>query len=169
MPQAGRSAIVLGGLSLLLVVVAAWGWNAATEPLPGQADSSKCVEQTVDQGQRVFANQVTVSVYNASDRNGLASRTMGLFTDSGFGEGDTGNAPRDADVVRAQIWTETPRSPAVQLVASRLGPDVRVVRRDQRGAGVMVLVGDEFTKLVKGRRSVRAAEDATICGPPSNG
>ncbi len=168
MSQAAKSALVLGGLCVLLLVVAVWGWNAATEPFPGRADAPKCVEHEVAKGEQVYADQVTVSVYNASDRNGLAGRTMGLFTDAGFGEGDTGNAPKDADVVFAQVWSETPRSPAVRLVASRLGADAQVVRREQRGVGVMVLVGDDFRDLVKGRRSIKAEGDVTICSPPGS-
>lgn len=169
MSQAAKSAAVLLSLVLLLVLVAIWGWHAVTQPFPGRVLAPKCVERTVGKGERVFADQVTVSVYNASDRNGLASRTMGLFTDAGFGEGDTGNAPRDAQVVHAKIWTEDPRNPAVRLVASRLGPRTEVVRREQRGVGVMVLVGNEFEDLAPGVRAVRARAEATVCGPPSSG
>jgi hypothetical protein len=166
MQQALKSTLVLGGLGLLLVVAAVWGWSNATQPFPGRTDAPTCVDRTVSQGEKVFADQVTVSVYNASNRNGLAGRTMNLFTDTGFGEGDTGNAPRSADVAVAAIWTDTPKSPDVRLVASRLGPRVEVVRRDPLGAGVTVLVGDDFEELVKGRRSVLAAQDVEICSPP---
>ena len=168
MQQAARSSLILGSLSVLLVVVALWGWNAATEPFPGRTEIPQCVPRSVDAGEKVYADQVTVSVFNASGRNGLADRTMQEFTDAGFGEGDTGNAPREARVRVATIWTETPRSPAVRLVASRLGPKVRVVRQEPRGVGVTVLVGDGFEKLVKGRRSVTAREAAEICSPPSS-
>lgn len=167
MQQAARSSLLLGGLSVLLVVVALWGWNAATKPFPGRTEIPQCVPRTVDAGQKVYADQVTVSVFNASGRDGLADRTMQAFTDAGFGAGDTGNAPREARVKVATIWTETPRSPDVRLVASRLGPKVKVVRREPRGVGVTVLVGDGFKELVKGRRSITAPEAAEICSPPS--
>jgi hypothetical protein len=166
MQQAAKSALVLGGLGLLLVLAAVWGWTNATQPFPGRTDAPKCVDRTVAEGERVFADQVTVSVLNASDRNGLAGRTMTLFTDAGFGQGDTGNASRAADVPVAAIWTDDPTSPAVKLVASRLGADVEVVRRDARGVGVVVVVGNGFKDLVKGRRSAVATEDVEICSPP---
>lgn len=167
MQQAARSTLLLGSLSVLLVVVAIWGWNAATQPFPGRTEIPKCVPRSLDAGDKVYADQVTVSVFNASGRNGLAERTMQEFTDAGFGEGDTGNAPREAKVRVATIWTRTPGSPAVRLVASRLGPKVKVVRHDPRGVGVTVLVGDGFKDLVKGRRSVKAQQAAEICSPPS--
>ena len=166
MQQAAKSTAVLAGLGALLLIAAVWGWGAVTEPFPGKSDPPKCVATPVAAGDKVFPAQVTVSVYNASDRNGLAGRTMDLFTAAGFGEGDTGNAARDAEIGVAAIWTETPTSPDVLLVANRLGPDVEIVRREGRGVGVMVLVGDGFEDLVKGKRRVVADEDTRICSPP---
>ncbi len=108
---------------------------------------------------------MVVSVFNAGTRDGLAGRTMGLFTDQGFVEGDSGNAPSGTRVPWVQIWTTDPKSPAVRLVASHLGRHVNIVRRKASGAGVVVMVGDGFTKLVRGREKVRVASDATICSP----
>lgn len=166
MPQAAKSTAVLAGLGLLLLLAAFWGWSAATKPFPGKTEARPCVATPVAAGEKVFPGQVLVSVYNASERNGLAGRTMDLFVADGFVEGNTGNAPRDAEVANATIWTETPTSPDVQLVASRLGPDVEIVRREGRGLGVTVLVGDGFEALVKGVRRVVAEEDSRICSPP---
>ena len=157
---------MLAGLAVLVVIAAVWGWGAATEPFPEKRDPPVCVATPVSAGDKVFPGQVVVSVYNASERNGLAARTMGLFTDAGFGEGDTGNAPRDARVEVATIWTSSPTSPDVRLVASRLGRQTEVVRRAGRGVGVTVLVGDDFGDLVKGPGRVVVEKDTTICSPP---
>jgi hypothetical protein len=165
MPQAARSTVVLLGLCVLLAVLGVWGYNAATEPFPGKSDPPKCVDTPVQAGDKVFPAQVTVSVYNASDRNGLAGLTMDLLVDEGFGRGDTGNAPRDAEVDHATIWTEDPDSPAVALVASKLGR-VEIEERAGRGVGVTVLVGDSFEELSKGQRRVVAEQDTEICSPP---
>lgn len=167
MQQAARSALLLAGLALLVVLAAWWGWSAMTQPFPGPTTPPKCVTTTVSPGEKVFPGQVTVSVLNASDRDGLAGVTLAAFSDAGFGEGDTGNAPDSAKVVRAAIWTPTPASPDVLLVRSRLGPTTRVVRREAPGTvGVTVVVGDQFTELVKGQRSVRAKRSSEICSPP---
>lgn len=166
MSRGARSAITLSVLGLLLVLAAVWGWSAATEPLPGKADTPLCVRQQVRAGTKVFPQDVTVSVYNASTREGLAGRTMQLLTDAGFAEGTSGNVAAKARVPMAEIWTLDPQSPAVRLVASRLGPRVAVERRDPPGPGVAVVVGDGFQQLVRGERSVRAQEDAEICSPP---
>jgi hypothetical protein len=166
MQQAAKSAMVLGGLSVLLVVVGLWGWRSATAPLPAKSDPPKCVETSVAQGDKVFPQQVTVSVYNASDRNGLAGRTMDLLADDGFNRGSTGNAPGTINVDDVAIWTTTPTSPDVRLVATKLGKGVQMVRKEGQGIGVTVIVGDDFGDVVKGKKSVVAAEDSEICSPP---
>jgi hypothetical protein len=146
------------------VLAALWGWSAATEPLPAKVDTPVCVEHDVKAGTKVFPQDVTVSVFNAGTREGLAGRTMQLLTDDGFAEGTMGNV--SARVGVAQIWTLEPENPAVRLVASRLGPDVEIERRDPPGVGVAVVVGDDFTDLVEGERATVADADATICSPP---
>jgi hypothetical protein len=166
MRQGARSAITITVLLVLLAVAAVWGWSAATEPLPGKVDTPICVQRSVKAGTKVFPQDVAVSVYNASTRDGLAGRTMKLFTDAGFVKGSSGNVSARPPVSTSAIWTADPGSPAVRLVASRLGKGVRVVRRDAPGVGVAVVVGQGFTKLVPGKRAVVAADDAEICSPP---
>jgi hypothetical protein len=166
MEQAARSGLTLLGLAALVVLGGLWGWSALTQPFPGKTTPPKCLATIVQPGEKVFPGQVTVSVFNASGREGLASRTMSEFADAGFGEGDTGNAPPDARVVRAAIWASAPSSPDVRLVATRLGPTTRVVRREAPGVGVTVLVGDRYATLVKGPPSVQARQEAEICSPP---
>ena len=161
-----RSAVTIAVLLAVLLAGAAWGWSAVTSPFPGKASAPTCVDTTVRAGDKIYPQQVVVSVYNAGTRAGLAGRTMQLLTEAGFGEGDSGNAPHNAHVDTAEIWTSSPHSPAVRLVASRLGRGTKVVRHHAPGAGVVVVVGDGFTRLVKGRPWVAAKSDGTICSPP---
>lgn len=166
MRDGARTAATLAVLGCILLLAAVWGWSALTDPFPGKADLPTCVATRVPQGEKVYPDQVVVSVFNAGTREGLAGRTMQLFTDQGFIEGDSGNAPSRARVSNAEIWTDDPTSPAVLLVASRFGPDPKIVRRDTTGTGVVVIVGDGFQELREGRKSVRATEDSEICSPP---
>jgi LytR cell envelope-related transcriptional attenuator len=165
MTQTMRTTLTLLGLILLLGVMAAWGWKAATKPLPAKVDTAICVDTPVRAGDKVYPQQVTVSVYNAGRRQGLAGRTMQELKDAGFTQGNAGNAPT-AKVEKVAIWTTRPNGPDVQLVATYLGSDVKIERRDAPGVGVNVVVGDKFVALAKGERAVLAAANAEICSPP---
>ena len=166
MRQGVKTGITLAVLAAMVVFAASWGWSALTEPLPKLADAPTCVETPVEPGDTVTTEQVTVSVLNAGKRAGLASRTMNALHDVGFNEGDSGNAPAKTNVAYAQIWTDDPTSPAVALVASWLDR-VKVVQHDIDQVGVVLVVGDNFRTVKKGKASVKATKGTTICSPPS--
>ena len=162
-----RSAVTLGALAVVFVASAAWGWAKVTQPFPEKVEAAPCTSTLIPKGDDLAPPQVMVTVLNGGGPNGLAGTTMDKLVGFGFAKGDTGNAPKGTDVPYAQIWTETPRSPDVLLVAAHLGPDTQVVRRNGRGVGVTVMVGDAFEELVKkAPRRVVADEAATICSPP---
>lgn len=163
-----RSTATMAALCSILLLGAMWGWSAVTEPFPGKVDAPVCEAKAVAKGDKVYPAQVVVSVYNAGSRLGLAGQTMELFNGGGFHEGDMGNAPEGTEVPVVQIWTTEPRNPATRLVESRLGPAHKVVKKDGPGAGVTVVVGDGFHKMVRGPRFVVARTDTEICAPPLN-
>jgi LytR cell envelope-related transcriptional attenuator len=162
-----RTALTMATLGVLLVVAAAWAISALTAPFPGKVDVPTCVATDVKKGEKVFPDQVVVSVYNAGTREGLAGLTMKQLSDVGFVEGESGNAPARAQVLRAQVWASDPRNPAVRLVASQFGPKTTVTRGRALGPGVVVVVGDRFRTLVRAPRKVVAAGDSSICSPPA--
>jgi hypothetical protein len=164
-----RTLLTLASLAVLLVVAAAWGLSAVTAPFPGKVDLPTCVDTALKKGDRVFPDQVVVSVFNAGTREGLAGLTMKQLTDAGFVAGDSGNAPHKARVRRVEVWSTGRNNPAAVLVASRFGPGTRVVkaRGAALGAGVVVVVGDQFKAVVQGRKTVVARAATTICSPPA--
>ncbi|MBA3782961.1 LytR C-terminal domain-containing protein [Nocardioides sp. InS609-2] len=165
MRSRSKSLLTLVVLGFILVLAAAWGWSAATEPLPERADPPLCVETAVPAGETVVREQVAVSVFNASTRNGLASSMMDLLTERGFIGADTGNAPEGTTVPGVQIWSNDPENPAAQLVSQQF-KRAKIVPGDPLGRGVTVVVGDNFKKLGKDVDSVTSAAAATICSPP---
>jgi len=164
-----RSAITLGVLCLMLLLGLVWGVNALTKPLPGLTTTPEptgpCSEVEVAKGEKVYRDQVTVSVFNASTREGLAGDTLERLVARGFGAGDTGNAPTGTRVAIAQIWTDDPENPAVRLVASQFGGEVKVVRHSPLGAGVTVVVGNDLGDLRKGHPYAMAQSNTTVCSP----
>ena len=159
-----RTALTLAVLALIVVVAGGWGWGMLTAPFPEKADLPPCSSVDVHAGDHVFAAQVTVSVLNASGREGLAGRTIAALSGDGFATGTSGNAERGTKVGTVQIWTTSPSSPAVRLVAAWL-PGVKVVRKQVTEPGVVVVVGDQFNGVGKGPKSITAQSDATICSP----
>ena len=162
-----KTLLTLAVLAVLVVLGVTWGWAALTTPLPHRAATKTCYPTRLQPGDRVSAPKVTVSVFNASTRVGLAERTMSAFEDQGFGAGAVGNAPKGTIVHFAQIWTSDRKNPAVQLVASRLGPHAGIVNKKHAGPGVVVMVGPQFHDLVQGRQSTKVRTATSICSPPT--
>jgi hypothetical protein len=159
---------VLLGLCLLGLL---FGIKALTSDLPDdpivENPDATCVDREVTAGTKVFAEDVLVSVYNAGTRSGVASKTMSTLQIRGFAAGKTGNE-KGVNVKRVQVWGD-PSNPAVQLVAAQFGDAATITAGRASGAtseeGVVVVLGDDFTKLAKKVRSVTAEDDTTICSP----
>ncbi len=163
-----KALLTLTVLAVLVLLGVTWGWSAFTSPFPHAASQKVCVSTKVRAGDRVSPPQVIVSVFNASQRVGLAERTIAAFENRGFGGGNVGNAPNGTVVHFAQVWASQPGNPAVRLVASRLGRHAIVVRKHHSGPGVVVLVGPLFQHLVSGKSSVKVTRTTTICSPPGS-
>lgn len=161
-----RTALTMATLGVLLLVAAAWGFSALTAPFPGKVDLPTCVATEVEKGEKIFPDQVVVSVFNAGTREGLAGLTMKQLNDIGFVEGESGNAPARAKVSRAEVWA-APRNPAAALVARQFGRDTPVVKGRPLGPGVVVVVGDRFRTLVKAPKKIVADRASSICSPPA--
>ena len=161
-----RTAITLAALAVLLLVGVTWGWSQVSQPLPGKADAAICVPTSYAAGDELFVQDVTVSVLNASKREGLAGRTLQLFQDDGFAEGQTSNAPEGTAVAVAEIWVTDPESPAAKLVRARVGPVTVRAEPNNPALGVTVVVGDGFGELRQGPASLVLKADAVVCSPP---
>ncbi|MEN8704687.1 hypothetical protein BKA08_001544 [Nocardioides marinisabuli] len=167
LPAPARSALTLAVLGLLLVVGVVWGWSAATEPLPESTTSDEsCTPTTLEAGDKLYTDQVEVSVLNAGNRGSFAARVLAQLAARGFAEGTSGNAPGDAEVERVQVWAPDRSAPEVQLVLSTLGKKVPVVDREVTAPGVVVVVGDRFDKVAKGRKKVTVQSTVEVCVAP---
>jgi LytR cell envelope-related transcriptional attenuator len=167
MSRAKLSALTLTVLVLVLVVTALVGWRQLTSPLPSDdpADASASCAQEVQEGDVVRSADVTVSVFNAGSRSGLASQTQEELTGRGFIAGDVGNAPGDlSDVEVAVVLAPSPDDPAARLVARQFGRGTEVrPTQDQLGAGVEVVVGDSFEGLAQAPRQLKAKAAGSGC------
>lgn len=162
-----KSWITLGVLAFLLLLGVSWGYAQVTEPFPGKVDPPVCVETSFPAGERIYPQDVTVSVLNASGREGLAGRIMTeLVDEEGFAEGEIANAPDGTQVQRVEVWTKDADNPAVLLVRSRLGQAEVLEKPVPGAAGIVVVVGVDFEDIFdNGRPSIITESDITVCGP----
>ncbi|MCW2819612.1 MAG: LytR family transcriptional regulator [Marmoricola sp.] len=142
--------VVLGGMAV-------YGFKAATAPLPesGSASPARCDSKSTSVRKTIGRSDVQVSVFNAGTKAGLASSALDNLEAAGFRGGNTGNAPEDAVVRRAVVWTTKADDTAARLVALSLGRGTRVeVVTDDLGPGIDVLVGNRFDASSSGGGSL---------------
>lgn len=161
-----RSAMTLAILAVVFLASVAWAWSSVTEPLPEKVEAAPCTDTLIRAGEELTPPQVMVTVLNAGGGNGLAGDTMDRLVEIGFGEGDTGNAPADTGTVAAQVWASDPGDPAALLLASYLGRDVEIIDQPSGYPGVTIVVGKQFKKVTRGRASITAQTDSSVCTPP---
>jgi LytR cell envelope-related transcriptional attenuator len=162
-----RTAITLAALAVLMLLGVTWGWAQMTKPFPGKVDAPICVDTSYRAGDELFVQDVTVSVLNASGREGLAGRTLQDLQDVGFAEGQTDNAPKGTALTTAsEIWVDDVNNPGAKLLRARLGKIPVVAHPEVDYAGIIVVVGDTFAELRQGPQSVVLADDAVVCSPP---
>jgi hypothetical protein len=132
---------------------------------PKRAGKHRCDEEGVARGDVVRPADVTVSVYNAGTRTGLAGQTLDQLVARGFIKGRAGNAANKYASVRyVRVLAPTRNDPVAKLVALQFGPRtlVQAATRNQ-GPGVEVVVGDAFVGLAKAPTKLRAATSGSGC------
>lgn len=162
------SAVTLTVLVLLLVVGAVAGYRALTAPLPGSGGTTTAAQPCqprIVKGDMVRSKDVTVSVYNAGTRNGLAGQTLDQLAARGFIKGNVGNAPdRFAGVQFVRVLAPAKDDPVAKLVALQFGSNTPVQPVKRRlGQGVEVIVGNAFVGLKKAPTKLRAATNGSGC------
>ena len=92
-----RSAATLGVLVILCLLGILFGIRGLTQDLPTdplvEDTSQVCENRTLQDGAKIRAAEVTVSVYNAGRQAGLASRVLKQLQTRGFGAGETWSLP----------------------------------------------------------------------------
>ena len=116
---------------------------------------------------RIDSNVVTVNVFNASSRSGLANRALIDLQANGFRGGQIGNSDSATKPRRVAILTATPDDPRVALVAAQFRDKVEYAAPDLTVEdGIIVVVGDRYRGLKTGAAtSTTSATDMTVCVP----
>ncbi len=149
-----RTPITLVVLLGVLLGAAYYGWNTIVNPgddskaaAPTTPKKTECKKKvTIKKGTRLTAGDVTVNVYNAGSRSGLAGQTLDSLVAKGFKRGIADNAQPDlttwgnATVVLPGGTGE----PQTRLVHNQFVGTVKYVKGPALAPGVDVVVGDNF-------------------------
>jgi hypothetical protein len=161
-----RSALTLAVLAVIFVIGVAWAWSSVTEPFPEKAEQAACTESTFAAGDRITPGNVLVNVFNAGGTDGLAGETMDALVRRGFAEGTITNTTAKTGASGVVIWTTDRRGPAIKLLRTYFGQDVKVVDQATAEPGVTIVVGKGFPGIKNGKNGVKTKGEAVVCSPP---
>ena len=160
-----RTAGTLVALGVILVLMLVLGWHSVSAPFPKLGGNDTAVQcQTVQKKKRVFRREITVSVYNATKRKGLADTTMNGLEKRDFRPGTVGNAPVGS-VSYVEVRSTVKDDPAALLVSRQFKPVAKVMlSEDELGPGIDVVLGKKFKKLhVPSPKSLKLAKPKNTC------
>jgi hypothetical protein len=160
------------GTLLLAALVFVVGLFIGFKLLTTKADTADatptCTDRTVKKGEKLTSNLVTVSVYNASRRAGLANRVTINLQRKGFLGGTIGNSTSAVKPSKVAILTDDRKDPRVRLVAAQFQDPVTYVKPDiPVDGGVTVVVGDNAQTSLKKKSPISVTSDRaiTVCVP----
>ncbi|MGN5379317.1 LytR C-terminal domain-containing protein [Streptomyces lasalocidi] len=97
--------------------------------------------------------QITVNVYNATARSGLAKSTADELKKRGFKIGDVGNASKDYDKkvkgTGVLLGPTAAQNSSLPVLATELAGAERRTDAGRKGADLDLILGDGFTALAK--------------------
>jgi hypothetical protein len=159
--------LTLGVAAVVLVLGAFAGFRLLTSSADTADPAPTCTNKTVAKGGKLPSNMVKVSVYNASNRSGLANRVTINLQTNGFLGGTIGNSDSAAKPKRVAILTSDRADPRVRLVARQFKDKVDYAKPDIEGAtGVVVVVGDDYRGLKKkAPTTIRSDREISACVP----
>ena len=152
-------AFVLFGAGLFV------GFKLLTASADTFDEAPTCEDRTIAEGEKLTSNLVTVNVYNASQRAGLANRVGINLQRRGFLAGTVANSTSEVKPGAVAILTDDRDDPRVKLVAQQFGtvefaePDINAPE------GVTVIVGDDYRDLVDAPRDIESDRTITACVP----
>lgn len=131
------------------------------------AVDTSCKPTAVAAGSALDSNVVTVNVFNASNRSGLANRVLIDLQKNGFLGGQIANSTSATRPGRVAILTNDRKDPRVRLVAAQFRDKVTYAKPDVTvDGGVTVIVGEKYSGLKKEpRTSLKTDRKIDVCVP----
>jgi hypothetical protein len=159
--------LTLAVAAAIFVIGSVVGFELLTQGTTEVAQAETCTSSVVAAGSELNSNVVTVNVFNASNRSGLANRALIDLQANGFLGGQIGNSTSATKPNRVAILTADAEDPRVKLVAQQFRDKVEFAAADLAvDYGIVVVVGDDYRGLKKDVvTSVTTDRDIPVCVP----
>lgn len=161
-----HSGVAMFGAVVLFLGGSFIGFKLLTASADTFEEAPTCENRTVAEGEQLTSNLITVNVYNASQRAGLANRVSINLQRRGFQAGTVANSASEIEPDAVAVLSDDQEDPRVRLVAEQFDdvefsePDIDVTE------GVTVIVGDDYEELVEdAAQEIESDRAITVCVP----
>lgn len=143
------------------------------QPASTQVEEDPCNSQTVDKGDDLTTNLVTLNIFNSGKKAGLANRVSINLQRKGFLAGEIGNAPDGNKTKNVTVVAKDPDHPAATLVSKQFKGKVKIQKpaegfpaEDLSDQGIAVVVGPQYGGIKKkAPRKVGSDRQISVCVP----
>lgn len=164
-----RAAPLTLGVAVAIFLVGGFlGLRLLTASPEEAVATETCKSSVVQAGSELNSNVVTVNVFNASARSGLANRALINLQANGFLGGQIGNSTSVTKPKHVAILTDDPEDPRVKLVAEQFKDEVEYAPVDitVEDGGVIVVIGDDYRGLKnEPTTTITTDRDIPVCTP----
>ncbi|GGS88659.1 membrane protein [Streptomyces chromofuscus] len=179
----GRLVLVVTA-SVVVIGVLGWGTLQLVDVFTGGGDEASAVGTKAGCATKASPSPsatataprpgaVTVNVFNATTRSGLAKKTADELKKRGFRIGEVGNAPKQWDKklkgTGLLIGPDSALNTSLPVLATQLPTADRRTDPARKGAAIDLIIGDGFKELAKKPTADRALAQLTTPRPTATG
>lgn len=126
-----------------------------------------CDDRTLQVGDKLNSNYLTVNVYNASKKSGQANRVRINLERNGFLGGYIANNPGELEPSNVMILTQVKDDPKVQLLSKQFKGKVQYAQADfEVRDGLSVVIGPKFKGVnQKAPTTLEVKTPVKVCVP----
>lgn len=136
-------------------------------------DEEECDNQTVDKGDDLTPNLVTLNIYNSGEKAGQANRASINLQRKGFLAGKVSNAPDDVSAANVTVIAKDRDHPAAKLLSKQFKGKVKVKKvpkgltsDDLSREGIAIVIGPKYNGVKKkAPRKVETDRQISVCVP----
>lgn len=147
------------------------------QPANTQVEKEQCDTQTIDKGDDLTPNLVSVNIYNAGEKAGQANRVSINLQREGFLAGEVDNAPEGVESANVTVVAEDTDHPAAKLLSQQFKGKVEtsdvpegLSSKDLSSEGIALIIGADYKGIKKNApRELESDRKMSVCVPREQG